>query len=149
MKSLRLDRHRARTGKEPHKYFLQEFNVKKPKSAAQLESLISEFIELKGGICTKVTTSGRRLVNKSKVKDVLGHERTLIEDKWIPGTTEVGTSDLIASIPGYVGAVYIEVKFSKSDRQSERQIKFQKKVESRGFKYIIVKTLDDILPLWG
>jgi len=145
LEQLRRQKYIKKHGKEPSRYFDSEFKVKTPKTAAQLEALISEYIEIQGGICTKVTTSGRRLVSKHEVKDVTGKERTLIEDKWIPGTTEPGTSDLIASVPGIKGAVYIEVKFSSSDKMRESQVKFQQKVISRGFTYIVIRSFEQIL----
>jgi len=146
LEQLRREAYKAKHGKEVHRFFESEMKVKSPRTAAQLESLICEYIELSGGVCTKVTTSGRRIVNKTPVKDVTGRQRTLIEDKWVPGTTTPGTSDLIASIPGVKGAVYIEVKMP-GDRMRETQVKFQQKVVARGFKYMIAESLEDVVDL--
>lgn len=56
----------------------------------------------------------------------------------------VGVSDVHALIQGRYLA--IEVKFSKGDRQSNAQIKWQKRVEDSGGTYIIVRNFTDFLP---
>lgn len=46
------------------------------------------------------------------------------------------------------GAIYfIEVKTDKG-KQSESQLDFQNKVESQGFKYFIVKNVDDFIKIF-
>ena len=145
LEAMRVAKYIEKNGKEPHPYFLSEFKVKKPKTAAQLEALIVEMIELASGVCTKVYSGGRRIVTKTNVTDVTGRRNSITDDKFVPSTTEKGTSDLIACIKGR--AYYLEVKFAKSDRQSADQKQFQMKVERAGAPYLIIKTLDEVLPL--
>jgi len=129
-------------------YFSHVYKVKPPKSAAQLETLITEYIQLSGGICTKINILARQLTTKTFVVDVVGRKNSITNTAHIPSSTKSGTSDLIASIPNVVGAVYIEVKFSKGDRLRDTQIAFKKDVESKGFKYLIAKKLDDVYHLF-
>lgn len=143
LKDARLARYFDKHGKPPHRYFDSEFRVKPPKSAAQLEAQIVELIELNGGVCTKVYSGGRRIVTKTSVTDVTGRKNMITDDKFVPSTTESGTSDLIATLKGK--SYYIEVKFSRGDRLSALQKKFQAKVERAGAPYIVAKTLEDVL----
>ena len=95
-----------------HKYFTQEFNVKPPKKASQLEALIVEYINLKGGCVTKVSTTGRPIVSRTTAKDVTGKQRTFTDVKYIPGSTRVGTADILGVLSSGK-AIAIEVKFSR------------------------------------
>ena len=58
-----------------------------------------------------------------------------------------GVSDLIILTPNQ--AFFIEVK-TPTGRQSEKQKEFQHKVELLGFKYFLVRTLEDFknLPIF-
>ncbi len=58
---------------------------------------------------------------------------------------KAGVSDLFIYIPtkNYAG-LFVEVKYGKN-KQSEYQIDFQKKVEVRGYKYILVYSLQDLV----
>ena len=51
-----------------------------------------------------------------------------------------GVSDLIVVLDGSV--LFVEVKNEKG-KQSEKQIKFQKQVESLGYKYHLIRTLEE------
>ena len=125
-------------------YFDFKYKVKKPKTAAQLESLIEELINRSGGCVSIIFTGGRQIVKQNQVRDVLGNERTLTDHKWIPGSTRKGTPDLLGVLPGGQ-AVAIEVKFSKSDRMSKYQIAYKEHWEKAGGLFIIAHDLDDIL----
>jgi hypothetical protein len=127
---LRLEYHRKRTpAAMATGYFDNGMKVKKPKSAAQMESLIREFITLSGYHCQKVTTMGVRRGNT-----------------WTRGTATRGAADLMAIVGGR--AIQIEVKFSKGDRQSDEQAKFEESVKRAGGEYYIVRTLDEFIAIW-
>lgn len=128
-------------------YFDFKFKVKPPKTAAQLESLISEYVRLSGGICTKVSVMGRQTTKKTHVIDVVGRKNTITDTAYIPSTTMKGTSDLIISYKKSV--IYVEIKFSKSDRLSDHQKIFRDKVEASGAPYRIVKTLEEFEELFS
>ena len=51
-----------------------------------------------------------------------------------------GVSDLIVVLKGRV--IFVEVK-NDVGKQSEKQIKFQQQVENLGFKYYLVRNLED------
>ena len=51
-----------------------------------------------------------------------------------------GVSDLIVIMPNV--NIYVECKDSKG-RQSDKQIAFQEQVESLGFRYALVRSLDE------
>jgi len=143
LRELRIKAYETKHGREPHKYFASTFKVKPPKTAAQLEALIDEYCTLTGAECTKVYSGGRRMVTRTAVRDVMGRSNTITDDKWIPGTTRAGTSDLII-MKGQRG-FYCEVKFSRSDRQSEVQKHWQARVEKFGCRYVIVRTLEEFI----
>ena len=119
-------------------YFSHVFAVKVPKSAAQLETLISEYVHLSGGISTKVSVMGREVTTRTKTKH-LGMDATVVNSSYIPSSTKRGTSDLIIGINGRI--LYCEVKFSKSDRLSREQQQFKADVEAAGCYYMVAKTL--------
>ena len=139
LKHLQIEAWERQHGKKVHQYFTQEFDVKQPKTAAQLEALIDEYCSVMGAECTKITTAGRNLMTKTKASNVLGHQRNIVDSVYIPGTTRKGTSDLIIGKQGRV--LYVEVKLK--DRQSPDQKAFQKRVESFGNTYVIVRSLDE------
>jgi hypothetical protein len=124
--------------------------LKPPKSAAQYEALITSYVHMKGGIVTKVSVMGRQTVKTTKVTDVLGHANSITDTTYIPSTTKKGTSDTIISAakPYAYYVMYVEIKFSKSDRQSEHQKEFELNVSSKGGFYRIVRTLDEFEELW-
>lgn len=135
LEDLRREKHQDSTAIATG-YFNHLFKVKQPKSAAQLEALISEYTRLMGGICTKVTTAGRQITDK-----VDKGYYTVTNSTYIPSTTRKGTSDLIIGYQGQV--IYVEVKFSKGDRLSQHQKDFKRDVEEAGCPYWVVKTLSD------
>ncbi len=55
-----------------------------------------------------------------------------------------GVSDTIVMLPGHI--LFVEFK-SKKGRQSEEQKIFQHKVESLGFEYFIIRSLDEFMAL--
>ena len=141
---LRREAYRKKTGKQPHRYFEQEFKVTKPKTAAQLESLIIEYLNLKGGCFFKVSVTGRQVFKQHQVKDVVGRERTMTEHKYIPSTTRKGVADIVGTYKGK--AVAIEVKFS-GDRLSDDQKKFRDDWQNSGGMHYVIKTFEQITEL--
>lgn len=121
-------------------YWDHVFKVKKPKTAANLEAQIEEFTDKSGGICTIIYSGGHQIVKKSD-SQFLGMKTTVVKQSYRPGTTRSGTSDLIITYGFY--SFYCEVKFSKSDRLSESQLKFQSLVKKTGGIYIVVSTLQE------
>ena len=128
-------------------YFSHVYKVKPPKSAAQLESLIDEYCTLSKAECTIIYSGGRQLVSKTHIVDVLGRKNSITNSKFIPGTTRNGTSDII--VVKNNKALYVECKFSKSDRQSENQKQWQKRVEGFGNTYVIVRTLKEFITIFN
>lgn len=143
-------RKKAHTKKHPAAvasgHFDHVFKVKKPKTAAQLEALIEELINLQGGCMRIIYTGGRNLVNKTKASNVLGHERHIVKNTFIPGTTKPGTADLLGIYKGR--GIAVEVKFSAGDRMSVAQVAFKKDWELAGGLHIIAHNLNDILILF-
>jgi hypothetical protein len=55
-----------------------------------------------------------------------------------------GVSDLIAVLP--IGVIFIEVK-TDTGKQSPKQIQFQNRVESMGYQYHVVRSVQDTLAI--
>jgi len=121
------------------RYFDHIFKVKTPKSAAQLEALIAEYVRRSGGKATKVSVMGRQITDKIHTQH-MGMKATVTNNAYIPSSTEKGTSDLIIGFEGRI--LYCEVKFSRSDRLSPEQIRFKESVEAGPGPYIIAKSLN-------
>lgn len=70
-----------------------------------------------------------------------GGTRNIREAMLLKATgTTAGVSDLIVVKQNEV--IFVEVK-TETGRQSKEQIKFEQKVKSLGFKYFIVRSVDD------
>ena len=112
-----------------------------PKSAAQMEAKIVAFLKLKGHQAETIKTSGNFKEGKKNTVDILGRNRVIGKGKYIPGTGTKGSADVSSTIFGLT--VKWEVKFSKSDRQSEAQKVYEANViQAKGF-YFVVRTLDE------
>lgn len=94
------------------------------KTANGLTSAIVKYIDLKGGLASRINSGG---IYDSK----LGTHRA--------GTTKKGFSDVQGVYNGL--SLYVEVKIGK-DRQSEHQKEFQKKVTNSGGYYFIAKDFE-------
>ena len=123
-------------------YFDFKYKITKPKSAAQLEALIEEYINGIGGKVSIISSAGRQIVNKTEVTDVLGRKNSITDAKFIPSTTIRGTPDILGCYKSR--AIAIEVKFSKGDRLSEYQIKYKQLWEQAGGLFIVAKKLEDV-----
>jgi hypothetical protein len=108
-------------------------------NARSLEKQIKEFLDLKGHICDKTDTKGRKVSNKIAFVDVIGRNRVIGRDVYHQSTGTVGKADLSVQIHGV--RVEMEIKWGK-DRQSELQKEYQKRVEKDGGIYVIIKDMD-------
>ena len=120
--------------------------VKAPKSAAALEKLIVEYIQLKGFEAHKVEVKGTAIDNTKQVTDVLGRRKTIGSVQYIPSGAKKGQADVASTIYGL--AVHWEIKFSKSDRQSKDQKLFEQQVKAAGGYYFIVRDTAMFLEKW-
>jgi len=127
-------------------YFDAVIEVKLPKSAAQMEALLIEFIKLSGFHAQKITTTGVYRDDKKSFKDVVGRTRVIGTGTWTPGTSTKGAADIRATIHGL--DFQFEIKFSKSDKQKDNQKEFEEDVKRGGGQYFIVRTLDQFLELY-
>lgn len=92
---------------------------------AGLIKCIKAFVFLNGGQAERIDNRGY-WVEEAK--------------KYVPSMCEAGTADIHCTINGL--SVKVEIKIGK-DRQSEAQIKYQKRIEKAGGVYIIVRTFLD------
>lgn len=133
----------------------------KPTTTNGLTNCIIHYINYTGHQAERVTSSGRHIDGDSFV-DVIGRTRTF-KGKWIPGQTTRGTADIGATksivvwrpnppakmVEEIIGLkVAIEVK--NLDRQSNDQLRYQKKIEQSGGVYIIarVNQFDKFVETW-
>ena len=119
--------------------------VKSPRTAAQLEGLITEYINRKGGCVTKVSSTGRPIVSQNTVKDVTGRKRVIKDVKYIPGTTRKGTADILGAYNGK--AIAIEVKYSRGDRLSDEQKQFRDDWIRAGGLHYVIKTFEELVEM--
>lgn len=127
-------------------YYSDKLKVKPPKSTAQLEALIAEFVKLSGQHSQRVKTSGTYRSKKTEVTNVIGRTTVVDTGKYTPSQATLGASDMVIVL--YSVAVYIEVKIGK-DTQSDKQKDFQQSVERANGYYFIVKTLNGFYELWN
>lgn len=110
------------------------------KTANDLTKAIIYYINLRGGFAERINTMGRRIDNRKTFTDVLGRQRTIGSEKWIPTTGTRGSADISATINGR--SIKIEVK-TGADRQGEYQKKYQEATEQSGGVYLIARTFDE------
>jgi hypothetical protein len=108
-------------------------------TAAQHEKAIVKFLQLHGHMGAKVSTQGTFREGES-YETAAGH--TLRAKSFFqPTGGRLGAADISASIYGV--AVHFELKYSKGDRQSPQQKKFEDEVIASGGHYLIVKNVED------
>jgi len=144
LEQLRIEHQERKLGHPVHKYFRGEYKVKKPKTAANLEALIEEYVNLSGGKISIISSAGRQLVKKTAITDVMGRSNTITDNTYIPSTTVRGTPDMLGGMPDG-RALAVEVKFSKGDRMSKYQLEYQLKWPG---VFIIAKTLDQFIEVF-
>ena len=106
------------------------------KTANGLTQCIIQYIRLMGGQAERISSSGRRIDQKTTFEDVTGRSRTIGSSNWIPGTGTNGTADVSATIAAR--SVKIEVKIGR-DVQSQAQKQYQQAIEKAGGLYVIAK----------
>jgi hypothetical protein len=111
-------------------------------SANALTQATIHFLRAEGHQAERISTTGRQIDGKKRVRDILGHDYTIGGTQWIPGTGTPGSADISATIGGQ--SVKIEIKYGK-DRQSEAQKAYQRNVEDAGGVYWLIRTLDELL----
>lgn len=84
------------------------------------------------------------IVNYCRLNKILcfsvPNEAARSNSKYIKSGIMPGVSDLIILLPNV--ALFVEVK-NQTGRQSDKQLAFQTKVELLGFKYFLVRSLED------
>lgn len=113
------------------------------KSANELTKTIVAYFEYKGIQAWRQSSEGRYLKGK-EYTDWSGRKK---EEKgmFIPRAHGAkGSADITATLPPLGRRLEIEVKFGK-DRQSDVQKEFQRKVESMGGLYMIVRTWEEFV----
>ena len=93
------------------------------KTANELTRVITDYIRLNSGYCTRINTTGQFRAGK-----------------WIKGTTTKGTADLHAIIAGR--HVSIEIKIGR-DKLSPAQIKQAGIIERAGGLYYVARNFSD------
>ncbi len=106
------------------------------KPSNRLTNQICDFITLLGHHAERINTMGVMRDNRKNVTDVLGRTKTIGSTEWTRGGTTPGSADISATIYGF--KVAIEVKIG-SDKQSDKQKRYQKHIEDAGGVYYIAK----------
>jgi hypothetical protein len=113
--------------------------VKVLPSAANTEKHICEFLQLRGHHAAKVATQGT--FKAAKVEETaLGRLQTS-KGIYLPSGGRKGAADISAVIFGV--SVHIELKYSKGDKQSVHQRKFETDVNQAGGIYMVVHNVDN------
>ena len=106
------------------------------KTANGLTKCVVDFINLSGGQAERINCTGRVIDNRITSFDIFGNSQTIGQMQYIKTAGQRGTADISATIRGR--SVKIEVKIG-SDRQSEAQKEYQRKIERSGGIYVIAK----------
>lgn len=133
LKQLALDDNRKR-----HPNFPDEFRPMKQyktSTANGLTKAVVDFLNFSGHYATRINNQGTWRVEKAHWKG--GY--------YTPSTQVKGIADIDSLIKGKT--VKIEIKIGK-DRQSDAQKEFQRKIESSGGFYWIVKDFDQFHQLY-
>jgi hypothetical protein len=109
------------------------------RTANGLTKMVIDFIRLSGGQAERISVTGRSIDRRKVVSDCMGARRMIGSLQWIRPTMTPGTADISATVNGR--SVKIEVKIGK-DKQSSRQIEYQKRIEDAGGVYIIARNFD-------
>lgn len=120
------------------------------KSTKDLTKCVIDFLNLSGHHAVEQKTTGKRIDKRKESIDVFGNKRMVGSVIWAKSTDEVGRADILAKIMVNIMdkiipiSVELEIKFEK-DFQSNKQIEFQNKLESKGGLYYIIKTFDQFI----
>jgi hypothetical protein len=127
-------------------YFHDTLRPKTPKSAAQLERLIVDYINLSGFEAHKTEVKGTFAPTAGPKRIDPKTGKVTNQGTFIPSGAKKGQADVTSTIYGQ--RVEWEVKFSKSDRQSVDQKKYEQQIKLAGGFYFIVRTPEDFLQKW-
>ncbi len=111
-------------------------------TANGLTRCIKSFIQVKGGQCERICTTGRQIDNTKIFTDVLGHQRVIGSLNWIKGNATNGSADISATINGR--SVKIEVKIGR-DRMSEAQMDYKAEIEAAGGVFYVAMDFTSFL----
>ncbi len=140
LESLMFEAKRLKYPNFPVKYLsIDKF---RDDTANSLTKCIKSFIQVTGGQCERISTTGRPIDRTKTFTDVTGRMRTIGRIEWIPGTATNGSADISATIAGR--SVKIEVKIG-ADTQSKAQLEYQKAIESAGGLYFIAQDFTSFL----
>ncbi len=112
------------------------------KTANGLTRCIIDYIGLTGGQAERVNCTGRIIDSRETCTDVMGHQRTIGQLRYIKTAGKRGTADISATIKGR--SVKIEVKIG-GDRQSDAQKEYQRSIEASGGLYFIAKDFEQFI----
>jgi len=100
-------------------------------TANGLTKLIVDYIKMRGGFSTRITSTGTYRVDIQK---------------FIPSTQRKGTPDISATYKGR--SIWIEIKAGK-DIMSDAQLQVKKEMEQAGAVYIVAHNFDGFLSDWS
>jgi hypothetical protein len=109
------------------------------KTANQLTRSIIKFLQLHGHQAERISVTGRSIDRRKVVSDCMGSRRVIGSLQWINPTMTPGTADISATINGR--SVKVEVKIGR-DKQSSKQMEYQKRIEEAGGVYVIARNFD-------
>jgi len=112
------------------------------KTANGLTRCIIDYIGLTGDQAERVNCTGRIIDSRETCTDVMGHQRTIGQLRYIKTAGKRGTADISATIQGR--SVKIEVKIG-NDRQSDAQKEYQRSIETSGGLYFVAKDFGQFL----
>lgn len=124
----------------------------KPTTTNGLTNCIIDYINYTDHQAERVTSSGRHIDGDSFV-DVIGRTR-VFKGKWIPGQSTRGTADIGATkrieFNMRIVGLKVAIEVKNRDRQSNDQLRYQKKIEQSGGVYIIarVNQFDEFVETW-
>lgn len=129
-------------GNDPYKIkiFGMLYDKHSDKTERGLIKAIEAWFKFHGGLCRRINTMGRYLPGKTISKGFYGNVNT--KGKYIPTTSVLGAADL--SIIKNKISWELEIKIG-TDRQSQVQKEYQKKVEAEGSIYTIVHNFDEFI----
>lgn len=110
------------------------------KTEKGLKQCIKDFVEMQGGVCNNIVTTGRKKDDRRLVRDVLGHYKIIGSVKWLHTSSKLGASDLSLIVAGR--PIEVEIKIGK-DRQREAQIIYERAVVNAQGLYWIVRSFDE------
>jgi hypothetical protein len=138
MKSQRIEKNPSAAHQYEMRWAMLD-KFKTPRSASQLEKAIVGFLKMKGHQAAKTEVKGT--YKPPQFQETALGRLQVRKGSYIKTGAAKGQADIASAIYGC--AVHWEVKFSKSDRQSADQKRFEKHVTEAGGFYFIVRNVDE------